>query len=154
MFSIGFLTFDLLLFIVIFVLSFFWSLNRGKKIIFRFIILSYPTILVFLNFPFYQPNTAITQLGLYIFIFAFLYIFVGKVINTERLYGRGRFFDATLLSISVILILLTIYNYIILNIENLYSVNLPYVTKYFLEIPTGILYILPLLAIAMVSKRG
>lgn len=153
MFSIGFLTVDLVILIAIFALSFFWSLNKGKKIIFRFIILSYPAVLIFLNFPFYTPDTAMLRLTLYAVVFVLLYIFLGKTIVTEKSYGKGKFLDATLLGLSVVSIILTLHSYI-LNLENLYSPNLPYVTKYFAQIPTGFLYIIPLVVVAIVRRRG
>jgi len=150
--SLGFLTLDIIFILVLFIGTFIFSFNSGKKNVVKFTLSVYPTILIFSNIPF-NPTDSLTKILLFVGIYAVVYFVLKKNFTAPNNHSGGRnFLDSTLISIASIFVLLTIY-YKVLPIESLYSLSLPFSGFLIEKIPLYMTLIIPMLIIFITNRR-
>lgn len=153
MFSIGFLTLDILIVLILLVILFFISLTKGESLLARFLLSFYPTTLIFENLPFITLNSDISKIATYITILIVFYILLSSNLTAKRSYTNGKkIFDGIILSLASVTTLLTIY-YQILPLEKIYKFTLPVETFFVSTVPYGIWLIIPIIAL-IISNRG
>jgi hypothetical protein len=151
MFSIGFLTLDIIIWIAIILGFFFWSIHSGKKVLAKFILSFYPATLIFFTLP-WNFNDDYLQIAIYVAIYAIVYIFLKRNFTAKRLYSNSRkTIDGVVLGISSALILILIY-YHVLPIDDLYSFTLPFSNFLTETIPLAIWMIVPLAGLVLTNK--
>lgn len=153
MFSIGFLTLDLIIIIAIAVFFVFISIIKGEFILARVLVSFYPTTLIYTNLPYFNPTTSISKILTYFFIFFVCYFLLRKNITAGRSYNNGKkIFDALILSIASLLTLMTIY-YHIIPLESIVSFSLPFSYYITSTIPFGALLFIPILALVITNRH-
>lgn len=152
MFSIGFLTLDIIIVLVIAIALFFLSISKGEHILVRFLLSFYPTTLIFSNFPFITLDGSLEKVVTYIVILIVFYFLLSKSINSKRTYGKHKkIFSGIILSIASITTILTIY-YQIIPIGTLYKFTLPVETFFISTVPYGVWLVVPLIALLLTNK--
>jgi hypothetical protein len=147
MVSIGFLSLDILIIIILFTLLFLTSFKTGKKLLVTLIISTYPTVLIFNSLPFSRINLtdttaqAIVYLVSYILVITILWrnIHVKKYNNTWR-----KILDYFLLSTSYIVLISTLSVFYNFSETISRAVSL---------IPYSISLIIPILIVLLTNRR-
>lgn len=153
MFSIGFLTLDILIILGLLVGFFFISMTRGEYVLARIILTFYPATVLFFNLPYFTPRGSIVQIITYASIFIVTHILLSKHFTAKRSYAQGKkIFDACLLSIATVITLLTIY-YHVLPLEAVYNFTLPFAYLFTTTLPFGVWLVLPIVLLA-IANRG
>jgi hypothetical protein len=153
--SIGFLTLDIIIILVILIGTFIYSFNAGKKQIVKFLLSVYPALLIFLNLPtsLVGDKDAIYKIGIFIAIFIVVYLFLKRNFTSPSEHSGGRkFLDSLLISLASVFTLLVIY-YHVLPIESLYRLKLPFSGFMVEKFPFYITILIPLLLIIMTNRR-
>lgn len=154
MFSIGFLTLDLIIIIAIAVACFFVSLIKGEYILARILVSFYPATLIYTYLPYFSPKTAISQIITYFIVFFACYFLLKKNISTGRSYSNGKkFFDAVILAIATVLTLMTIY-YHIIPLDTVREFSLPFSQYLTSIIPFGVWLAVPIIALVITNKHS
>lgn len=152
MFSIGFLTLDIIIVLILAIILFFISLSKGEYVLARFLLSFYPTTLIFENLPYFTLSTAFSKIVAYAVIMVVFYLLLSKNFTARRSYNkRKKTFDGIILSLASVTTLLTIY-YQILPLENVYKFTLPVETFFVSVIPYGIWLIIPIIALVITNK--
>jgi len=147
MMNIGFLTLDIIIIIAIIAVLFFLSFYFGKKFLAKLIILFYPTLLIFLNLPYFKPEGDTATIGTFIGLYIVMFLIVRRNATAKKLYsGFRKFTDGLVLSIMFVVQLLTLY-YHILPLESLYRITLPFSNFFTETLPLGALLIIPLVGL-------
>jgi len=150
--SIGFLTLDIIIILVIFLGTFIYSYNAGKKQIVKFLLAVYPALLIFLNLPF-AIETDMTKIGVFIGIYLLSFFLLRRNFTSPSSHSGGkRFLDGLFLSIASLFTLLIIY-YKILPLESLYKLKLPFSGFLINKIPFYITMIVPIILIMFTNRR-
>lgn len=148
--SLGFLTLDILIILAIFVITFVFSFVSGKRKIIKFLLIVYPSILVFQNLPFaFKDN--LTQIGAFVGIFIVFYFLLRNNL-TSPFGGSSKFIGSLMTSIAAVFCLLIIY-YKILPLESIFSLKLPFSGFWIQKIPFYITLTIPAVLIAFVSRK-
>ena len=152
MFSIGFLTLDIIIVLILAISLFFLSLSKGEYVLARFLLSFYPTTLIFENLPFVTLNGAFPKIAVYIAILFAFYFLLSKNFTAKRSYKNSKkTFDGIILSLASVATILTIY-YQILPLETVYKFTLPVETFFVSVIPYGIWLIVPIIALVITNK--
>lgn len=153
MFSIGFLTLDLIIILAIAIAFFFISLIKGEYVLARFLVAFYPTTLIYLNLPYFLPTTSISKIVTYFVLFIFFAFLLKRSITASRSYNNAKkFTDALLLSVSSVLTLMTIY-YHIIPLESIVSFSLPFSNYLTSVIPLGVWFMVPLVTLFITNRH-
>lgn len=153
MFSIGFLTLDLIILAAIFVACVFVSMTRGEHILTRIILLTYPAQLVFEHLPYITVRGAVAQTITFIIILVGLHTLLKRLITARRAYTKGKqVFDAILLACATVVTLLTLY-YHVLPLDQLYSFTIPFAYLFTTTLPFGVWLLVPLVLL-VAANRG
>lgn len=153
MFSIGFLTLDILIVLALLIGFFFVSMSKGEYVLARIVLTFYPATLFYFYMPYVSVSGALPKVLTYAGIFIGLFLLIGKHFTAKRSYAKGRkVFDAVLLSIATVLILLTLY-YHVLPLDVVYSFTLPVDNLFTSVLPFGVLILIPLVLLA-IANRG
>jgi hypothetical protein len=153
MFSIGFLTLDILLILGLLIGFFFVSMTRGEYVLARIILTFYPATLVYLYLPYFTPIDATMKILTYVILFVVLHLVLGKHFTARRSYAQGKkILDACLLSFATVITLLTIY-YHVLPLEALYTFTLPFAYVFTTTLPFGVWLLVPI-ALLSIANRG
>ncbi len=154
MFSIGFLTLDLIIILAILIACFFVSLIKGEYILARILIAFYPATLIYTYLPYFSPKTAMSQIVTYFLVFIVCYFLLKRNITTSRSYSNGKkFFDALILALATVLTLMTIY-YHIIPLDTVREFSLPF-SKYLTSIvPFGVWLTVPIIALVITNKHN
>lgn len=147
--SIPFITFDLLILIVLTVLIFILSASK-PGIVVKSIISIYITTLIFQNIPYLDKQGASIVVGAFVALFIAVLFFIKKNIKSRR-SGTSKFITGLLLSVSVLILLLVLY-YNVLPISDLYSLTLPIERFFTGMVPVGIFYIFPVCAMFVLGR--
>lgn len=148
--SIGFLTLDIIIILVIFISTFIFSFTKGKKKVLKLLLSIYPAILIFQNLPFsFKDN--LTQILAFVGVFLVFYFILKN--NFTAPQGNGnRFFESLVASIASVFCLLIIY-YRILPLESVYDLRLPFSGFWIQQIPFYITLIIPAALIFLISRK-
>jgi hypothetical protein len=150
--SLGFLTLDIIIILVLFIGTFLFTFTSGKKKVVKFMLAIYPALLIFNNLPF-EINDSLTKIGAFIGVYFVVYSLFKKNFTAPSVDSGGRrFLDSTLISIASLFMLLTIY-YKVLPIDSLYSLSLPFSDFLIERIPFYITLIIPILIIFSTNRR-
>ncbi len=154
MFSLGFLTLDIIIILVIFIAGIFISFTKGEYILARFLLSFYPATLIYMYIPFVKLTSPISSIIAYVVIFMACCFFLKKNLTTGRSYKTAkRLFDSIILSLSSVIIIVIIY-YHIIPLETLWQIHLPF-SKYLTSIiPVGAWMIVPIIALIFTHKHN
>jgi len=152
MFSIGFLTLDIIIVLILTIALFFLSVSKGEYVLVRFLLSFYPTTLIFENLPFVTLNGAFPKIVVYLIILFAFYFLLSKNLTARRSYKNSKkTFDGVVLSLASVATILTIY-YQILPLESVYKFTLPVENFFVSVVPYGIWLILPIVALFITNK--
>jgi len=152
MFSLGFLTLDIIIILGLVLALFLLSLKFEKKILSKLIIIFYPATLIYTNLPYINPQGVYPQIGTYIGIFALLFFLIKKNATSKRVHsGFRKTLDGIILSVMVVIQWLTLY-YLILPLDEAYSFSLPFSSIFTSTVPYGILILIPLVGLFVTNK--
>lgn len=154
MFSIAFLTLDLIIILAIFIFCFFLAFTRGEYLLARFLLAFYPTTLFYLYLPFIKLATPIAQVGGYVAIFIAMIFLLKKNLTTGRSYKKSKqLFDCLILSLASILTVMTIY-YHIIPVDEFWALSLPFSQYLTSVIPFGVWILVPVIALTFTHKHN
>ena len=151
MFSIGFLTLDVIIVIVLALIFFFWGILRGGKNLTISIISIYITSIIYSYPPFPFSTNSSIRLVVFFGLTTIVYFLIRKNIKMSRSVGKKPFTNL-LLTLGTLILLFTLY-YHVLPINDLYSFTLPFESLFVSLIPTGLLFLIPVLVLFFVSKK-
>lgn len=150
--SLGFLTLDILIILIIFFGTLIYAVNAGKKPVVKLLLTVYPALLIFLNLQI-GVMSDMTKIGTFLGIYIALYLLLKRNFTAPSTHSGGKkFFDALMLSIASVFTLLTIY-YKVLPIETFYELKLPFSGILAQKIPFYITLIVPAFLIMLTNKR-
>ena len=154
MFSLAFLTLDLIIILIIFIAGVFISFIKGEYILARFLLAFYPTTLFYLYLPFISLKTPMSQIVGFIAIYVAFYFLLKKNFTTGRSYKKSkRLFDSTILSLGSLVAIMTIY-YHIIPLKTLWTFSLPFSMYLTSIVPLGVWLIIPAIAVAFTHKHN
>jgi hypothetical protein len=80
--SIGFLTLDIIIILVILIGTFIYSFNAGKKQIVKFLLSVYPSLLIFFNLPskMVDDKEALYKIGAFMAIYIVVYLLLKEIL--------------------------------------------------------------------------
>lgn len=152
MFSLGFLTLDLIIIFAIALLFFFISISKGSGILVKLILSTYISILIFSNLPWVIFDNNIATIGVFILIIAIVFFLI-KVIRLKRISSKSsKFFDSILLSVASLITVLILY-FNVLPIDSLYSLSIPFENVFTQVVPLGVWYFVPIIVIFFVARK-
>lgn len=151
--SLGFLTLDIIIILVILLSAFFYSYNAGKKYLVKIILPVFPALLIFLNLPFVEGKDDLIKIGSFVATWILFYFLLRKNFTAPSAHSGGKnFFDSLLLSIASVFTLLVIY-YHVLPISHLYELKLPFSGLLIDKIPFYITILVPIILITVTNRR-
>ncbi len=151
--SIGFLTLDIIIILIIFIGSFIYSFNAGKKEVVKLIFPIYITLLIFSNLKFSALKDNTTMILTFVVIYLILMFLLRKNFTAPSNHsGSRKFFDSLFISIAAVFMLLVIY-YKILPISEFYNLKLPFSGFLIQKIPSYISLLVPIFAIFITNRR-
>lgn len=154
MFSLAFLTLDLIIILVIFFLCLFIAFVKGENLLARFLLAFYPTTLFYLYLPFVELKTPMTQIVAYAAIFTAIIFLLKRNFTTGRSYKKSkRLIDSTILALGSVVAIMTIY-YHIIPLETLWEFSLPFSKYLTTVVPLGVWILVPALAVAFTHKQN
>lgn len=152
MFSIGFLTLDILIIVAIFIAAFFVCFQGGKKKLVKILLPVYPTLLLYPALPI-KLDDATAQVVIFAIIYGLMYVLLKKNFTAPSNHSGGRrFLDAFLLSIASVFILLIIY-YRVIPFDSVYELKLPFSSYLTDKIPLYITLLVPVAALLITNRR-
>lgn len=150
--NIGFLSLDILILIVIFVLLFGYSMKTSKKFLVSLTISIYPALIIFNNFPYVNFESGIPNAIAFILIYVISHVVVYKFLAKKSLHTTSRkVFDYALLSITYIFLLLSISANFVPSLQYLYTFT-GIIPNLISKIDPGLMLIIPLLSLFLTSK--
>jgi hypothetical protein len=151
--SIGFLTLDIIIILVIFLGTFIYSYNAGKKQVAKLLLAVYPALLIFLQLPFVGGKDPAMVIGIFVGVYLIIYFLLRRNFTAPSANSGGKkFIDGLFLSISAVFTLLIIY-YHVLPISSLYTLKLPFSGFLVEKIPFYITILIPIIFIVFTNKR-
>jgi len=153
MFSIGFLTLDIIIIFAIFFGFFILSMTKGEHILAKIILTYYVATLVFAHLPFSIGEGAVPNIISYVVLFLIMYMLLAKHFTAKRAYTKTKkMLDAALLALASVIMVLTMY-YHILPLDTLYNFTLPFSYLFTETIGYGIWLFIPAVLLT-ISNRG
>jgi len=154
MINVGFISLDILIFLILFIVLFLATFKTGKKLLVVSIISFYPTLLIFnsllssVNF-----NDQIIQAITFIILYIMLSIILWRNIHAKKVHSTFRkIVDYSTLSISFILLLVSIYINSVSSLSSLYNFS-GTVTDIISKIPFSLTLIIPIIIILLTNRR-
>ncbi|MEY2640970.1 MAG: hypothetical protein RL150_363 [Candidatus Parcubacteria bacterium] len=152
MFSIGFLTLDLIILTVVFVACVFISMTRGEHVLTRAVLITYPAMLCYTHLPYVTVRDAFANIAAFIGVFIVLHLLLKRLVTARRSYTKGKqLIDAILLALATTVTLLTLY-YHVLPVEQLYSFTIPFAYLFTTTLPFGVWLVIPLVLLAFANR--
>ena len=154
MFSIGFLTLDILIVLGLLIGFFFVSMSKGEYILARIVLTFYPATLIYFYFPYVSFGGAVPRIIAYIALFLGVHFLLRKHFTARRSYAQGkRVFDAVLLSLATVITLLTLY-YHVLPLDVIYTFTLPFSYLFTTTLPFGVWMMIPIVLLVAANRGG
>lgn len=151
--SIGFLTLDIIIILVLFIGTFIYSYNGGKKQIVKLLLSVYPALLIFLNLNFLDNKDDLVIIGTFIGLYLASFFLLKRNFTAPSSHTGGKkFLDGVLLSVASVFTLLIIY-YKILPISSLYELKLPFSGFLIDKIPFYLTVAIPLFILFITNRR-
>lgn len=152
MFSVGFITLDILIILAVVIGFFFIGMSKGEHILARIILSFYPATLIYLFLPYINVSGAIAHIATYIAIYFVVHLLLAKNFTAKRAFGGGKkVFDSIVLAITATIVLLTIY-YHVLPVADIYQFTLPFSSLFTATLPFGMWMIIPILGLVLSNK--
>lgn len=143
MIQIGFLTLDVIILLVIFILTFFIAYKKSKKNVARFVIPFYVATFVYTTLPF-KASEASAKVLLFLVVYAVLIVLMKRSITAfGGGYGGRHILDSLMLAFSAIFSLFIAY-YKILPLDKIIKINFPFSALILEKVPYYILILIPL----------
>ncbi len=155
MISFGFVSLDILIILILFIVLFLSSLKWGKNFLVALILSIYPTLLIFGSISTEKLNLTdqTAQAIIFLVLYILIIIILRKNITVKKLHGNSRkFLDYSLLSIVYIILLISVYINSVDYISSFYNfsgVTVNIVSK----ISYNVSLILPLLVILITNRK-
>lgn len=150
MFSIGFLTLDIIIVIALAILFFFFAMIKGGKQLLTLTISIYISSIVFSFPPFPFSDNAGIQLLAFLILTAVIFFLSRNSIKMPKRIGKKPL-TITLLILGLLTMLFTLY-YHVLPINKFYTFTLPFDSVFTSMIPVGILYLIPIIFIFLANR--
>lgn len=152
--SLGFLSLDIIVLIVITIIFFILSLKMNKKPLITSIVAFYPATLIYTNFPYFELASTWAQIGAYAVLFIAIYIIARRNISVRRHYTqRKEIFGSLLLSVVATILLLVLYYLVLPPLQSLYKFTYTFETFFTETIPFGMWLILPIIVLLMTNRH-
>ena len=155
MISVGFLSFDILIILIILTVLYLTSFKTGKKLLVYLILSLYPTVLIFSSLPLsdigLSSNTAqaITFLIFYILMIATL----RKNITVKKYHSNTRkLLDYFLLSLAYVILIVSIYINSVSSLSSLYNFS-GTITNLVSLIPYSVTLLIPIIMVLITNRR-
>jgi hypothetical protein len=143
MIQIGFLTLDVIILLVIFIVTFFIAYKKSKKSVARFIIPFYVATFIYTTLPF-KAAEASTKVLIFIVAYALLIVLLKRSISAfGGGYGGRHILDSLMLSFAAIFSLFIAY-YKVLPLDQIIKINFPFSAFILDKIPYYVLIFIPL----------
>lgn len=150
MFSVGFLTLDIIIVIALFAIFFFWAIIKGGKQLALLLVSLYISSVIYAHDPFDFSNDSRIQILVFVILTGVIFFLIRKSIKMKRSIGK-RPFNIALLSVSLLIVLFTLY-YHILPISTFYTFTLPFESFFTSMVPIGVLYAIPIVLLFFVNR--
>jgi hypothetical protein len=152
MVNIGFISLDILILIAIFGLLFFLGAKNGKKLILSLILATYPSLMIFKNFPYVSFDSGMPEAIAFIVIYVLIVSVLIKYVSKKKLYTPSRkFVDFTLLIISYLILVIAITSKSVISLQNLYTFS-GVIPSYINQLDFGVILIIPLVVMLLTAK--
>jgi hypothetical protein len=146
MIQIGFLTLDVIIVLILFIVTFFIAYKKSKKSVARLVLPFYITTLIHSTLPF-KATEASAKVLLFLVAYIVLYFLMKRSITAfGGGYGGRHILDSILLSFAAIFSLFIAY-YKIIPLEAIIKINFPFSNFILENIPYYILIMIPLVLI-------
>ena len=152
MISIGFISLDIIILLLIFAILFFISFKTGKRKIVSLILAVYPSLLIFEYFPYVSFESGKPEAFSFIIIYLVIFMFIRKHLANRKMNTPIRkLVDYRLLAISYMMLIISVSSNQISSLQNLYTFTgvIPLLIN---NIDFGLLLILPIVLIFLTSK--
>ena len=147
----GFLTLDILIIVVLFIGTFIYSFNAGKKAVVKLILAVYPAVLIFKSLPF-DLSDSMMIIGAFVILYIIFYFLLKRNFTAPSEYSGGKkFLDSLLISIASVFTLLIIY-YKLLPIDEYYALKLPFSGLLIEKLPFYLTLLIPVILISITNK--
>lgn len=153
MLNIGFISLDILIFLVIIFVLLTISFRSGKKPIISLIVALYPAVLFFANIPFIKLTDKTAEALAFIIVYAFTIFVIQKYIHVLRVHSLARkILDYSLLSISFIFLIISIQINFLPSLVVIYTFS-PVISNLVAQVPYGIALAVPIIIILLTTRR-
>lgn len=146
MMQFGFLTLDVIIILVLFIVTFFIAYKKSKKSVARFVLPFYVATLIYSTLPF-DVTEASSKILLFVVVYGVLVFLMKKSITAfGGGFGGRHILDSLLLSFAAIFSLFIAY-YKILPLDEVIKINFPFSGLILENVPYYILIMIPLVLI-------
>jgi len=153
MFGYAFISLDIIVILAIVALLIALTFKVGKKPILSLILTAYPTLLVFLNFPYLKLDSPTSEAIMFVVIYVLVFLVVSSNISAQRCHGMSRrMIDAILLTLSFSTLFFVIYLHAVPSLSIFYSFS-QQIGSLIVKIPYGLGLIIPLLVVFLTNKN-
>jgi hypothetical protein len=153
MMHLGFLSIDIIVLIALFAILFFATLRTEKKLIISLIVATYPTLLVFRNFPYVKLEAGLPQAVWFLALYAVIVGILWGHIHTRRVFTSFRkFFDYGVLIVAFIALLISVSTHFVPSLQSIYTFSGTF-SRFVEGINPGLMLILPIVAILITNKN-
>lgn len=152
MINIGFISLDIIIILVVFLILFFHGIKTSKRMLISLIIAMYPSLVIFQNFPYVNFDPGMPTAVAFVFIYVATVFLLYKSISKKKVYTPLRkIIDYSLLTISYLALIISVSTNQIPSLQNLYTFSgfLPNLVN---QINYGVILIIPLLVILITAK--
>lgn len=148
MINFGFLSLDILIFLILIIFLVFLSFKMGKKFLYSLILAFYPAVMILNNLPYVELRTNFSKIIGFIFIYIICNMLIWKNLNPKNTHSKiSRIFEYIILTVSFLILIST---QIYLN-SIYFSKAINNITE---AIPLGISFMIPLIVILITTKRN
>ncbi|HMO78591.1 MAG TPA: hypothetical protein PJ997_00165 [Candidatus Paceibacterota bacterium] len=152
--NFAFLSLDIIIIIVTIAILTFLFLKGKKGILISLIFATYPTVLIFKNFPYIEFTNQTIELVFLLLIYIFIFWILNKSVSIGNYYSTSfrKIVDSILLSTSYIILIISLQINSLPILKNIYNFSTN-TTKIIADIPYGLALIIPIIFILLINKR-
>ncbi len=152
MISIGFVSLDIVIILVLAILLIFLTYKTGKKILTLLILGLYPSILIFLNLPYAEIDPGLPEAIAFFIIYIILCSILSKSISNRKVFTPLRkVLDYGSLTFVYIMMLISVSANQIPSLKNIYSFS-GYLPNLIEKLNYGLVLIIPIIVLFLTNK--
>jgi hypothetical protein len=153
MVSIGFISIDVFILILLIAVLILLSYKKGKKNLAALILAMYPALVVFNNMPFVEIDGNGSKALIFLITYLIFFALAKKYTHVKKNHTPGRkWTDSILLALSFIVLFMSVYIYAVPSLANIYGFS-PTIVNLISEIPFGVALIIPIVVLFITSKK-